>query len=127
MIPVIWFVASLPDKSCMKATISNQSRAVHTPDDPMRRKGQPGNANLPIGGFSRRHSGEGRPRAGDNTREKKSLYRLVFRVAESFQIAFGAFRLARLADFAPVPDQLVGKQNPFFPRNYLHQVLLDLL
>ena len=57
----------------------------------------------------------------------KHLDRLVFRVAEALEIAFGAPRFARLADLAPVPDQLVGKQNPFFARDHLHQVLFDFL
>src|SRR6202034_4860828 len=46
---------------------------------------------------------------------------------QPFQVARKAFRLARLTDSAPVPDQLVGEQYPFFLRNNLDQVLLDLL
>jgi hypothetical protein len=49
----------------------------------------------------------------------------VARVAEALEIAFNATRLARLTDLAPVPDQLVRKEDPFFLRNNLHQVLLD--
>ena len=55
-----------------------------------------------------------------NAAKENHLDRLVFRVAEALEIAFGAPRFARLADLAPVPDQLVGKQNPFFARNHLH-------
>jgi hypothetical protein len=62
-----------------------------------------------------------------NVTKEKHLDRLVSRVAEALEIAFGAPRFARLADLAPVPDQLVGKQNPFFARDHLHQVLFDFL
>src|SRR5882762_6706134 len=62
-----------------------------------------------------------------NATKENHLDRLVFRVAEALEIAFGAPRFARLADLAPVPDQLVGKQNPFFARNHLHQVLFNFL
>ena len=51
----------------------------------------------------------------------------VFRVAQRFQIALDALWLARLANPAPVPDDLVGKEDPFFLGNYLHQILLDSL
>lgn len=62
-----------------------------------------------------------------NAAKEKHLDRLVSRVAEALEIAFGAPRFARLADLAPVPDQLVGKQDPFFARDHLHQVLFDFL
>ena len=62
-----------------------------------------------------------------NAAKEKHSDRLIFRVAEALEIAFGAPRFARLADLAPVPDQLVGKQNPFFARDHLHQVLFDFL
>src|SRR6266481_4125685 len=52
---------------------------------------------------------------------------LVFRVAQRFHIALDAFRFARVADPASVPDQLVRKLDPLFLRNDLHQVLFDLL
>ena len=45
---------------------------------------------------------------------------LVLGVAEMFEVAFDAFRFARLANPAPMPDQLVGKQNPFVLRDYLY-------
>src|SRR5713101_2994372 len=64
---------------------------------------------------------------GRMIRKRESSDRLVSRVAEAFEIAFRAMRLARLADLAPVPDQLVRKQNPFFSRNNFHQVLFDFL
>jgi len=51
----------------------------------------------------------------------------VLRVTQPFEVALQAFRLARLADSASVPDQLVGEQYPFFLRDDLDQVLLDLL
>src|SRR6267143_2924692 len=52
---------------------------------------------------------------------------LVFRVAQRFHIALHAFRFARVADPASVPDQLVRKLDPLLLRNNLHQILLDLL
>jgi hypothetical protein len=57
----------------------------------------------------------------------EELRRFVFRIAKRFEIALEAHRFAGLADFAAVPDQLMGKQDPFFLRDDLHQVLLDLL
>jgi hypothetical protein len=55
------------------------------------------------------------------------LNRLVFRLADSFQVADGTFRLAGNADATAVPDELVGELNPFVLRDDFHQILLDLL
>src|SRR5450759_2065783 len=60
-------------------------------------------------------------------RKGKPSNSLVFCVAERFEIAFGASWLPRLANLAPMPNQLVGKQYPFVLRNRLHQLLFDLL
>src|SRR5262245_8067175 len=38
-----------------------------------------------------------------------------------------AVRFAREANAAAVPDDLMGKANPVFLRDHLHQVLLDFL
>jgi len=51
----------------------------------------------------------------------------VSRVAEAFEIAFGAEGLARLADLAAVGDQQVGPEGPVALRHEVHQVALDLL
>src|SRR6266436_9004358 len=68
------------------------------------------------------------PMRGDEERFLwKRLHRLILRIAELLQVALGAFRFARGANATPMPDQLVGKLDPLFPRDYLHQVLLDLL
>src|SRR5207248_10480943 len=53
--------------------------------------------------------------------------RFVLCVAERFQVAFQALRLARLANPPPVPNDLVRKEDPFVLGNHLHQVLFDLL
>src|SRR6267378_3965651 len=52
---------------------------------------------------------------------------LVFRVAQRFHVALDAFRFARVANPAPMPDQLMRKLDPLFLRNNLHQILFDLL
>ena len=52
--------------------------------------------------------------------------RFVGCVAERFQVALGALGFAGGTDAAPMPDQLVGKLNPFVPRDDGDQVLLDL-
>ena len=59
--------------------------------------------------------------------ETSSSDRFISRVAQRFHVALGAFRFPGVADSASVPDQLVGKLDPFVPRNDLHQILLDLL
>src|ERR1700756_2153312 len=51
----------------------------------------------------------------------------IRRVANVFQQAIHALGLAGNAELASMPDYLMRKQNPLFPRNDLHQVLLDLL
>jgi hypothetical protein len=53
--------------------------------------------------------------------------RLVARVADIFQRTFYALGLARNAQAASVPDDLVGEENPFFARDDVHQVLFDFL
>jgi hypothetical protein len=55
------------------------------------------------------------------------LDRLVFGIADPYQVAFNAFRLARLADPPAVPDQLVREEYPSVSGNYGHQVLFDFL
>src|SRR5579862_1008110 len=65
--------------------------------------------------------------AGAGDVETSWLNSFVFRVADLFEVAFQAFRFARLAHFASMPNQLVRKQNPFFLRNHLYQILLHLL
>src|ERR1700683_253750 len=52
---------------------------------------------------------------------------LVGGVAEVFEGAVYAPRLAGDAELASVPDDLVGKENPPFARDNAHQVLLDFL
>ena len=53
--------------------------------------------------------------------------RFVLGVAQRFHIALNALWFARMADASAMPDQLVGKLDPLFPRNNFHQILLDLL
>ena len=53
--------------------------------------------------------------------------RFIRGVADIFQWALGAFRSARHAELASVPDDLVRKERPFLARDHLHQVLLDFL
>src|SRR5579863_1056527 len=48
-------------------------------------------------------------------------------VAEIFEGALGALWLARDAEFPPMPDDLMRKQDPLVLRDHLHQVLLNLL
>src|ERR1035438_2444248 len=48
-------------------------------------------------------------------------------MADIFQCTVDALGLAGDAELASVPDDLVGKQNPFLARDDAHQVLLDLL
>ena len=48
-------------------------------------------------------------------------------VADIFEGTVDAFGFARDAEFAAVPDDLVGEKNPFFPRDDAHQILLDFL
>ena len=74
-----------------------------------------------------RPAGNNSARTGNVEPDVEELRRFVFRIAKRFQIALEAHRFARLADFAAVPDQLMGKQDPFFLRDDLHQVLFDLL
>ena len=62
-----------------------------------------------------------------STRNPRGSDRLVLRVADPFEIAFEAFRLARLADPASVPDQLVREKNPSVLGNNLDQIPLDFL
>jgi len=52
---------------------------------------------------------------------------LVRGVAYIFQRAVYAFGLAGDAEFASVPDDLVGKENPFLAWDHAHQILLDFL
>src|SRR5260370_16864929 len=66
-------------------------------------------------------------KTGNVEPDVEELHRFVFRIAKRFEIALDAHRFAGLTDFAAVPDQLMGKQDPFFLRDDLHQVLLDLL
>ena len=49
----------------------------------------------------------------------------VLGVAELFEIALIAFRLAGNADQAAVMNDLVGKIDPAVPRDHLHQFLFD--
>src|SRR6516164_8140255 len=53
--------------------------------------------------------------------------RFVFGVTQFFHIALRALRLARGADAASVPDQLVRKLDPLVLWNNGHQILLDFL
>ena len=41
-------------------------------------------------------------------------------VADIFEETVDAFGFAGDAEFAPVPDELVGEENPFFPRDDAH-------
>ena len=47
-------------------------------------------------------------------------------VAEVFEEAFGALGRPCHAQFASMPDDLMGKQNPLLSRNHLHKVLFNL-
>jgi hypothetical protein len=47
-------------------------------------------------------------------------------VANIFQEAFGAFGTAGEADFASMPDDLMGVEYPSVAREDLHEVLFDL-
>src|ERR1700732_3793314 len=49
---------------------------------------------------------------------------LVFRIADGFEVAIEAAGLAGDTNAAAMPDELVGKLNPFFFRNDAHEVLL---
>src|SRR6267154_1361137 len=53
--------------------------------------------------------------------------RFVGGVADIFQGAIHAFGFSGDTEFASVPDELVGEENPFLARDDAHQVLLDLL
>src|SRR5438445_4071899 len=53
--------------------------------------------------------------------------RFIRGVADIFQWALGAFRSARHAELASVPDDLVRKERPFLARDHLHEILLDFL
>src|ERR1700747_1469672 len=57
----------------------------------------------------------------------RTLNRLVFRIADLFQIALDAFRLARLANAPSVPDELMRKEDPAILRNDFHQIGFDFL
>ena len=48
----------------------------------------------------------------------------ILRVAQRLEIALDAFGLARMAHTPPVPDYLVGEQNPLFARKDMYQILL---
>ena len=50
---------------------------------------------------------------------------LIFGVAEGFEVARGAFRIARHAQRAAVQDDLVREQDPPILGDDLHEVLLD--
>src|ERR1700722_1504325 len=50
---------------------------------------------------------------------------LVPRITDPFKITLDAARLARDADAASVPDDLVREADPVFLRNDIHQVVLD--
>src|SRR5690349_8861447 len=50
---------------------------------------------------------------------------LVGGITDVLQRTVHAFRTAGNAQFASVPDDLVGEQSPLFPWNDLHQILLD--
>src|SRR5579863_8668926 len=59
--------------------------------------------------------------------ESPPCSRFYRRRGKDFQRAIGAFGFAGDAQAAAVPDDLVREQDPFLPRDYLHQVLLDFL
>jgi len=48
-------------------------------------------------------------------------------VANIFQRAIDTLRLACDAEFASMPDDLMGKENPFLAGDDAHQILLDFL
>ena len=52
--------------------------------------------------------------------------RLVGGIAQRFEGAVGALRVARDAYLAAVVDELVGEGDPVVLRDDLHEVLLDL-
>src|ERR1700680_3337427 len=107
MIPATWVAASFPDKSCMKGLYPTRRGASTIRANRCVEKDSPG---TPISRLAKCVTPIGRLAfPGDITREKCGSDRLVFRVAESFEVAFGASRFARLADLAAVPDQLVRK------------------
>src|SRR6267154_4290070 len=123
MIPATWFAASFPDNSCMRGLYPISRKPSTMCATRCGVKDSPGNASLPVAqasacGF---WSLQGRtPQAEacatgrlsfpeDITREKCGLYRFVFCVAEKFEVASGAFGIARLADPAAVPNQLMRK------------------
>ena len=53
--------------------------------------------------------------------------RLVGSMANVFEGAVNALRLASDAEFTAMPDDLVREKNPFFARDDPHKVLLNLL
>ena len=57
----------------------------------------------------------------------RALNRLVFRVADLFQIALDAFRFARLANAPSMPNELMRKEDPAVLRNDFHQIGFDFL
>jgi hypothetical protein len=73
----------------------------------MRRKGQPGNANLPIGVLRAAIQTNGG--TAWMATHKSVLDGFVFRITKIFEIALGAPGFASLAHPAAMPDQLVGK------------------
>src|ERR1700692_906113 len=98
MIPAICSAASFPDNSCMRGLYPISVGPSIIWANPCGVKDSPSSEIL-----------AGSTDPGITTPEKGELSRLVFRVTQRFQVAFGAFGFARLADLASVPDQLVRK------------------
>src|ERR1700733_13445583 len=56
---------------------------------------------------------------------RRELDDFIFGVADSFEVAFHATRLARLADPAAMPDELMREGDPFVFGDDAHKILLD--